>query len=267
MHDLIVDFAGLFLDQMFLIMIDAYLKWPEVHPMKSVTADQTNDVMRRVFAQHGLCIELISDNGRQITSGEFKIFMEQNGIKHILSPAYHPSTNRQAENVVKTFKKAMKKALKRTEGGKSSSLNTALCQFLFTYRTTPHCTTKRTPSELMGRQLLTRLDLLHPDASDRIERKTSRTNKIARTLKNGDTVLVRDYRHHNSKGVWTRGTAIHQLSPCTYQVMVDENLIWKRHIDQLKFFNGDDVHSPKTDLSFPVSLYCWLERGWYFSKG
>ena len=38
--------------------------------------------------------------------------------------------------------------------------------------------------------------------------------------------------------------------------MVDENLIWKRHIDQLRLFNGDDVHSPKTDLSFPVSLDC-----------
>ena len=76
--------------------------------------------------------------------------MEQNGIKHILSPAYHPSTNGQAENAVETFKKAMKKVEKRTEGGKSSLLNTAICQFLLTYRTIPHCTTIRTPSELMG---------------------------------------------------------------------------------------------------------------------
>ena len=41
-----VDFAGPFLGQMFLIMIDAYSKWSEVYPMKSVMADQITDVMR-----------------------------------------------------------------------------------------------------------------------------------------------------------------------------------------------------------------------------
>ncbi|XP_064085209.1 uncharacterized protein K02A2.6-like [Macrobrachium nipponense] len=59
-----VDFAGPFLGQMYLIMIDAYSKWPEVDPMKSVTTMNTIEIMRQVFAQHGVCVELVSDNGR-----------------------------------------------------------------------------------------------------------------------------------------------------------------------------------------------------------
>ncbi|XP_064089181.1 uncharacterized protein K02A2.6-like [Macrobrachium nipponense] len=55
-----VDFVGPFLGQMYLIMIDAYSKWPEVHPMKSVTTMNTMQIMRRVFAQHGVCVELVS---------------------------------------------------------------------------------------------------------------------------------------------------------------------------------------------------------------
>ncbi|XP_064081553.1 uncharacterized protein K02A2.6-like [Macrobrachium nipponense] len=93
-----VDFAGPFLGQMYLIMIDAYSKWTEVPPMKSVTTMNTIEIMRRVFAQHGVCVELVSDNGRQFVAEEFKEFMTQNGVKHILIPAYHPSSNGQAEN-------------------------------------------------------------------------------------------------------------------------------------------------------------------------
>ncbi|XP_068237056.1 uncharacterized protein [Palaemon carinicauda] len=43
--------------------------------------------------------------------------------------------------------------------------------------------------ELMGRQLRTRLDLIYPDASQRIERKASETEKPMRELNIGDVVL------------------------------------------------------------------------------
>ncbi|XP_064121775.1 uncharacterized protein K02A2.6-like [Macrobrachium nipponense] len=185
-----------------------------------------------------VCVELVSDNGRQFVAEEFKEFMTQNGVKHILIPAYHPSSNGQAENTVRTFKQGMKRAM-RTLQSCNTSLNTKLCQFLLTYRTTPHCTTKRTPAELMGRQLRTRLDLLHPDASQRIERKASENEKPMRELDIGDVVLVRDYRQNTKKGIWTRGVVVLKLGPCTYNVQVDGNLIWKRHIDQMRLISND----------------------------
>ena len=57
---------------------------------------------------YGIPTQLVSDNGPQFTSEEFASFMKRNGIKHIRSAPYHPSTNGTAERFVQTFKKAMK---------------------------------------------------------------------------------------------------------------------------------------------------------------
>ena len=107
----------------------------------------------------------------------------------------------------------------------------------------------------MGRQLRTRLDLLHPDISDRVQRQACKSNKPIREFLNGDVVSVRDYRDGSRKGVWTRGTVYRKVGPCTYQIAVDNCLIWKRHINQLRQFTqdegpSDDVNSvPTTSAS------------------
>ncbi|XP_068212505.1 uncharacterized protein [Palaemon carinicauda] len=141
----------------------------------------------------------------------------------------------------------------RTLQSCNTSLNTKLCQFLLTYQTTPHCTTKRTPAELMGRQLRTRLDVLHPDASQRIERKASENKKPMRELDIGDVVLVQDYRQNTKKGIWTRGVVVLKLGPCTYNVQVDGNLIWKRHIDQMRLISNDSQDNKNELLAHDFS--------------
>jgi len=69
-----IDFAGPLENHMFLVVIDAHRKWPEVAIMK-----------------------LVSDNGPHLVSEEFKTFMEENGMQHIESAPYHPATNGLAE--------------------------------------------------------------------------------------------------------------------------------------------------------------------------
>ena len=95
-----IDFAGPFLDSMFLVIVDAYSKWPEVIAMKSTSAAKTLEVLRTVFARTGLPNIIVSDNGPQFTSEEFAHFIAANGIKHITSAPYHPSTNGLAERFV-----------------------------------------------------------------------------------------------------------------------------------------------------------------------
>ena len=46
-----IDFAGPFLQQMFLIVIDSFSKWPEVIVMKSTTATKTIDELRCLFSR------------------------------------------------------------------------------------------------------------------------------------------------------------------------------------------------------------------------
>jgi len=93
---------------MYLLVIDAHSKWPEIIEMKSTTATKTIDEMRKLFASHGLPEQLVSDNGPQFLSDEFATFSKMNGIKHIKSAPYHPATNGAAECLVQTFKKAMR---------------------------------------------------------------------------------------------------------------------------------------------------------------
>ena len=103
-----VDFAGLFQNKMFLIVVDVHSKWPEVMQMTSTSAEQTIIVLRQLFASYGLPLQLVSDNGPQFTAIEFQHFLKGNGVKHIRCSPYHPSSNGLAERFVRTFKQAMK---------------------------------------------------------------------------------------------------------------------------------------------------------------
>ena len=68
--------------QYLLIVIDTYSKWIEVFPVNSTTSSKTIDILRILFSQQGLPEELVSDNGPQFSSEEFKTFLQNNGICH-----------------------------------------------------------------------------------------------------------------------------------------------------------------------------------------
>ena len=89
-----IDFAGPFLNRMFLVAVDAYSKWPEVVEMSTgpagVSAARTIEELRRIFAIHGLPQQIISDNGPQFVSEQFAQFLKQNGIKHFKSSRTTP---------------------------------------------------------------------------------------------------------------------------------------------------------------------------------
>lgn len=119
---------------MYLIVIDAYSKWPEVINFhKNTQASKLVETFESLFARYGLPDYIVSDNGRQFTSFEFQSFLERNKVRHSFSPPYHPATNGAAENFVGIFKDKVTKIIK---GGKN--VKTAINQFLFSYRSTPH---------------------------------------------------------------------------------------------------------------------------------
>ena len=103
-------------------------------------------------------------------SAEFEEFMKLNGIKHITSAAYHPSSNGQVERAVQTFESKLK-AMEVEPG----SLSLKLSRFLLSYRTIPHTTTGLTPSQLfLGREVRTKmylLKLLGHDSQSRLKTK------------------------------------------------------------------------------------------------
>ena len=156
-----IDFAGPFRGRTYLLITDAHSKWPEITEMSSTTASRTVDELRKLFSSYGLPEQIVSDNGPQFVSEEFAAFTKMNGIKHIKSAPYHPSTNGAIERLVQTFKKAMKAS---EHDGRTHSQR--LASFLLSYRSTPHTTTHETLSELfLKRKLRTRMDLIKPDVN------------------------------------------------------------------------------------------------------
>ena len=229
-----IDFAGPFLNQNFLIMVDAHSKWPEVFPMKKITTSTTIEILRTVFARNGIPEQIVSDNGPQFTSREFEKFTKLNGIKHFRSAPYHPATNGLAERFVQTFKRSMK-SMKNEE----MSLNKKIANFLLLYRNAPHSITNETPELFHGRNLRTCLDLIRPDTRKTVENKIMQSvfekKGVIREFDKEDHVIVRDYRNHDK---WINGQVKSKLGPLTYEVTTESGSVWKRHADQIRDSNA-----------------------------
>jgi cleavage and polyadenylation specificity factor subunit 1 len=92
-----------------LTIMDRFSRWCEAIPIADITA-QT--VIKQLFDQwisrYGLPKTILSDQGRQFQSQEFKTFCDRMGIKHVVTTAYHPQTNGLIENFHRTLKTAFK---------------------------------------------------------------------------------------------------------------------------------------------------------------
>ena len=73
-----------------------------MYVVNSSTSVTTINKLRSTFAAHGLPEICVTDNGSCFVSEEFQCFMKKNGIRHITSALYHPSTNGLAERTVQT---------------------------------------------------------------------------------------------------------------------------------------------------------------------
>ncbi|RXN30262.1 putative protein K02A2.6-like protein [Labeo rohita] len=241
-----VDFAGPFMGTTFLVVVDACTKWPEVFSMTSTTASQTVTVLRELFARTGVPEQLVSDNGPQFVSAEFQVFLKNNGIKHVTSAPYHPATNGLAERFVQSLKNAL-----RAMTNEKITLNQKLQNFLFAYRNAAHATTNRTPAMLfLGRPLRSRLDLLKPNLKRTVQDKQLKQSQGGKTreLEVGDSVLARDYRGDHK---WMPARIKERTGPLSYTVEVAPDILWRRHIDQLRSSN---VPLESVPVSSPVSL-------------
>ena len=56
---------------MWLILIDACSKWPEIHAMSSTTAQATIHQLCKIFSAHSLPEQLITNNGPQFVAEKF----------------------------------------------------------------------------------------------------------------------------------------------------------------------------------------------------
>ena len=94
----------------------------------------------------GIPTTLVSDNGPQFTAGEFSEKMAKWGIKHLLTPPYHPASNGLAERAVGIVKDRLKKM---DCPATPIELHVGLKYICRVHGLTPHRSTGRCPFELV----------------------------------------------------------------------------------------------------------------------
>ena len=95
----------------YLVITDYYSLWPELYELKITSSRQVIEVMKEVFARHGIPAQLVSDNGSQYISHLFKMFAKSWNFKHTTSSPRYPQSNGFAESSVKNMKGMVKKCL------------------------------------------------------------------------------------------------------------------------------------------------------------
>lgn len=225
-----IDHTGPFHGKLFLVVVDAYTKWPEVEIVHSTNSETTITKLQTMFAKFGIPRKICCDNATSFTSEQFKKFCANLGIKLIHGAPYHP----QCQGQVEVFNSTLKSALKSMKDDQIP-LQYKLDKIMLKYRITPQSTTGEPPCKLMfGRSIRTRLDLIKPSLQDHVkdqQEKSHKNNFPLRSFKEGDPVLARDYRSPSQK--WKSATIISRSGPVSYTIKTPENTIWKRHSNQL----------------------------------
>ena len=134
--------------QTFLILMDAYSKYMDIHKLNISNAQNVIGKIKIFCAYFGLIEEIVSDNGPPFNSSEFINWCERNHMRVTKSPPYHPASNGTAERAVQTAKVALKKIIVDNDN-RIINLNDSINNFLFTYRTTPSTITNQSPANLM----------------------------------------------------------------------------------------------------------------------
>lgn len=222
----------------YLITVDYASNFWEVDYLENTTSRTVIRKLKSQFSRHGIPDVLITDNGPQYSSDEFRRFVKQWEFDHKTSSPGYPQSNGKAENAVKTAKSIMKKA-------KASGTDPYLA--MLDFRNTPTQGMNTSPAQrLFSRRTKTLLptsqQLLEPQTmNDNMEKVKSRQkeyyDKSAKPLpplQQGDTVRIAPLGY--DKG-WKRGTIAKEAGVRSYIVDKDDGTQIRRNRKHLRKVN------------------------------
>lgn len=96
-------------NNVYLVTVDYFSNYFEVDKLESMTSACVIKKLKYHFARYGIPLTVISDNGPQFISYEFKQFASSYDFKHKTSSPYHSQSNGMAENAVKQAKTILRK--------------------------------------------------------------------------------------------------------------------------------------------------------------
>jgi transposase InsO family protein len=79
------------------IVVDKFTKWVKVKPAASITVAKEVEFIKEIMYMFSVPNTIITDNGTQFTTKEFKEFCVDSSIKVNYASVSHPQSNGQVE--------------------------------------------------------------------------------------------------------------------------------------------------------------------------
>ena len=223
----------------YLVTVDYYSNFWEVDHLQKTTSSHVIKKLKQHFARHGIPDTMVSDNGPQFASEEFRNFSNEWEFEHVTSSPGYPQSNGMAESAVKTVKRILKKA---KEAGTDPLLA------VLDHRNTPSPGLDSSPVQrLMSRRtktlLPTHAKLLQPQLEEHVSEKIQHNkhkqaqqyNKSAKDLPRlaeGDMVRIQPIR--KQKQPWLKATVKTELPNRSYEVLTEKGGILRRNRRHLR---------------------------------
>ena len=170
--------------QTFMILVDYYSGFFEIDNLKQTKSENVIRCCKAQFARYGIPDTLITDNGPQFSSTEFRQFSNEYQFKHKTSSPHYPQSNGMAERAVQTAKRLL---IKAKEDKKDPYLS------LLDLRNTPKSNLLGSPAQrLMGRRTKTLL----PTSSKLLEPKVIKTTIVRSELQEERRRQKQSYDRH-----------------------------------------------------------------------
>lgn len=219
----------------YLVTVDYFSQFIEIDYLPVADTETIVHKLKSHFARYGIPETLISDNGPQFTSGQFRQFTKAWNVTHETSSPGNSKANGAAEAAVKTAKHMMKRSLKAKENMYLGLLNirntpqegltTSPAQRLMGRRTAtlvPTCDSLLKPK---GYSLEKELRLMEDKRSGVAERYQNRTS--LRPLRVGETVRMQPIDNRTQE--WKEAVVTKRLKSRTYEVESGEGKRYRRN--------------------------------------
>jgi hypothetical protein len=162
-----------------LVAVDKFTKWIEAKPITTCDGATAVNFMRGVIFRFGIPHSVITDNGSNFASAEFRDFCARQGVRLDYASVAHPQSNGQVERsngmILQGVKPRLLVPLKRAAGAWVDELPSVL----WSLRTTPNRSTGYTPFFMVyGAEAIMPTDLLHD--SPRVAAYTEADSEEAR---------------------------------------------------------------------------------------